>query len=65
MSSIKYIPEAGGIKYGDFNVTSSEAYGGHIIGVNVSLGYNGPSTATISIVSENGSYDIDRTHLYV
>jgi hypothetical protein len=65
MSSIKYIPEAGGIKYGDFQATSSEAYGGHIISASVSLGYNAPSTATISIVSQNGLYDIETKDLYV
>ena len=65
MSAIKYIPKAGGIKYGDFNVTSSEVYGGHIISASVSLGYNGPSSATLSIVSEGGEYDITQDDLYV
>lgn len=65
MSAIKYISEGGGIKYGDFQATSSQAYGGFIIGVSVSLGYNGPSTATLSIVSSRGEYEISQNDLYV
>lgn len=65
MSSIKYLSEGSTIKYGSIQTTSSQAYGGYIIGASITIGYNDASSATLTIVSEDGKYNISEKDLYV